>query len=388
MSRSTDPGHFFQTDTSQEEIARRAVKSRNTAGNPTKLSSKLLAIAADPDDAGRVHEDEQELIASVQTGDKSCVFTGPAAPVTCVAVTSRKARILFAGCWDKSIWSWSVSSRAPLRKYVGHSDFVKTLLCITVDSKDLLISGGADAVIMVWDVDTGRKLHTLKGHTRGVQDLALDPLSYPDYGSSPKALIVFSAGSDREIRRWSIAADSAQEIGDPIQEHPGPPEPIVQHETSVYKLYFDTDADLWTASADNTAKHLVRDRAWSEDTSLEHPDFVRDVVVDARRGWIITACRDEEVRVWDGGTGKLHHTYTGHFEEVTGLLLVGTIVVSVSIDATIRQWSLAPEELRKAKEEAGKVRDGGEEPVKPPVRKSLLTTEEEAELAELMDDGE
>ncbi|TKA50686.1 hypothetical protein B0A49_10661 [Cryomyces minteri] len=333
MSRSTDPGHFFQTDTSQEEIARRAVKSRNTAGNPTKLSSKLLAIAADPEDAGRVHEDE----------------------------------------------------------YVGHSDFVKTLLCITINSRDLLISGGADAVIMVWDIDTGRKLHTLKGHTRGIQDLALDPLSYPDYGSSPKALIVFSAGSDREIRRWSIAADSAQEIGEPIQERPGPPEPIVQHETSVYKLYFDTDADLWTASADNTAKHLVRDRAWGEDTSLEHPDFVRDVVMDARGGWIITACRDEEVRVWDGGTGKLHHTYTGHFEEVTGLLLVGTIVVSVSIDATIRQWSLAPGELRKAKEEAGKVRDGGEEPVKPPVKKSLLTTEEEAELAELaelMDDSE
>ena len=40
-------------------------------------------------------------------------------------------------------------------------------------------------------------------------------------------------------------------------------------------------------------------------------------------GWLFTACRDEEVRVWDLGTGELVCTYSGHFEEVTGLEVVG-----------------------------------------------------------------
>ena len=75
--------------------------------------------------------------------------------------------------------------------------------------------------------------------------------------------------------------------------------PVIEHETSVYRLLFDADDDLWTASADGTVKCLVRERGWKAETTLTHPDFVRDVVVDERGGWIVTVCRDEEVRVWN-----------------------------------------------------------------------------------------
>jgi hypothetical protein len=68
-----------------------------------------------------------------------------------------------------------------------------------------------------------------------------------------------------------------------------------------------------------------------------------------------------------------------------GLAIVGArgdTVASVSIDGTIRQWSLKPEELRKAMAEKttkeGEKEDEGE-------KKSMLTEEEERELAELMD---
>ena len=48
MSRSTDPGHFFQSDASEAIRARRAAKSGNTFGDPIKLQSKILAVVADP----------------------------------------------------------------------------------------------------------------------------------------------------------------------------------------------------------------------------------------------------------------------------------------------------------------------------------------------------
>jgi hypothetical protein len=48
MSRSTDPGHFFQTDASEAIRARRAAKSGNKNGDPIKLTSKLLDVAVDP----------------------------------------------------------------------------------------------------------------------------------------------------------------------------------------------------------------------------------------------------------------------------------------------------------------------------------------------------
>lgn len=240
------------------------------------------------------------------------------------------------------------------------------------------MSGSADATIIVWDAASGEKLHTLKGHARGVLALALDPVQYAPANASA---IVFSAGSDREIRRWQIGRDSAAELQDA-------PSPIIAHETNVDAIHFDADGDLWTASADRTAKCLSRSRNWEEDARFEHPDFVRDVAIDETGGWVITACRDEEVRVWERGSGKLHHVFSGHFEEVTGLLLLsGQKVASVSIDATVRQWSLQAADLAEAIKEAEDERLGKAE-AKGPEKENLLTEEEEAELAALMEDSD
>lgn len=153
--------------------------------------------------------------------------------------------------------------------------------------QDLLISGGADTQILVFDIPSGARLSTLKGHIKGIQDLEIDPLS-PD--SNSQNLIVYSAGSDREIRNFDIASGSKDLSST---------DPLLAHDTSVYKLHFDSDGDLWTASADKTTKCLARDDEWKANMVLQHPDFVRDVVLYEQGGWVITACRDEEVRVWN-----------------------------------------------------------------------------------------
>ena len=71
MSRSNDPGHYFQTtydclfachvrpltstSSALEETARKAAKSNNTKGDPIKLPSKILAVAADPQDENHIY---------------------------------------------------------------------------------------------------------------------------------------------------------------------------------------------------------------------------------------------------------------------------------------------------------------------------------------------
>jgi WD40 repeat protein len=194
--------------------------------------------------------------------------------------------------------------------------------------------------------------------------------------------VVFASTSKQEI--FSFAIPSASEIT--AHKFVLTP-PILAHATSVYKLHFDDDGDLWTASADKTAKHLLRADGWTADTTLTHPDFVRDVVTHGRYGWAITACRDENVRVWNTAMGDLHHVFTGHYEEVTGLALVGDLVISVSIDATLRRWSVAPADLSKAVEEAKHPRLLEQEP-EPKTDLGMLTEEEEAELRALMESEE
>lgn len=219
-----------------------------------------------------------------------------------------------------------------------------------------------------------------------LQDLALDPKD-----STDSEVVLVSSSSDPHIRRWRISLSSASQILDSEQATPSPSQPardtILEHQTSVYKVLFsgdDDDTDLWTASADGTAKCLLRARNWSTEETYEHGDYVRTVVVTM--DWVVTAGRDEDVKVWDRATGKLWHVYEGHYEEVTGLVVLDgeKKVVSVSIDGTVRTWGLRKADLEKARKEAEEKENGvvKEEKVQP--KKSLLTEEEEAELAELM----
>jgi WD40 repeat protein len=388
------------------ETARRATKSKNTKGNPIKLPSKILAATADPrnedyifvaEAAGTVKRINLEVgqtsvplpsrlmstlcirvisNPSAQTTKVAATFSGPTAPLTSVAVLPT-SDLVFAGCWDKSVWSWTLSTRKPSRRFQGHTDFVKAVLAFKLQGKALLVSASADTTIIVWDIASGEKLHTLKGHTRGVLALALDAT---ENEQSKDTVTLFSAGTDREIRQWVIGPSTASEVQ---------PSPIIVHETSIDAIHFDSDGDLWTASADKTARCLSRVREWQEDSQFEHPDFVRDVAVDEEGGWVITACRDEEVRVWNKASGKLHHVFSGHFEEVTGLLLLSRQrLVSISIDATVRQWSLKAQDLATAIQEAEDERLGKDKEEELEKKEGLMTAEEEAELAELLDDSE
>ncbi|KAL1390001.1 WD domain-containing protein [Phyllosticta capitalensis] len=429
MSRSSDAGHFFQTSTALSESARKAEKAKNDFGAPIKLPSKLLAVAADPtDDAGVVYVAEAAGNVKrvvLETGEVTHRFDGPAAPLTSIAILP-KARLLAAGCWDKSVWLWPLpaadtststsaaattpstatpaasNKKAPAISSCGrlagvHTDFVKTVIGASLGGTDVLVSGGSDAAIVVWDVEARAALYKLTGHTRGVLALALDPAGYTTrLAKQAPAVTVLSAGSDREVRAWRLEKTGGREVpvggaaieGEDEAAASQDVKPLIRHDTSVDALWFDGDDDLWTASADRSAKCLSRSRDYETDTTLSHPDFVRDVLVDEMGGWVVTACRDEEVRVWERASGKLHHTFSGHYEEVTGLLLLpGQRLVSVSIDGTVRQWSLKASDLKTAIEETERLKEG--KPKESEEKKEIeLDEDEERELAELMEDDD
>lgn len=95
------------------------------------------------------------------------------------------------------------------------------------------MSGSTDASLKVWSHRNSQKptlLHTLKGHSRGIEDIAIDYLA-----SSKEQVVVFTASSDRTIRKWNISETTVGEDG----------EPLIIHETSVYAIKVDQD-DLWT----------------------------------------------------------------------------------------------------------------------------------------------
>jgi len=220
-----------------------------------------------------------------------------------------------------------------------------------------------------------------------VQDLAIDTQD-----STESEIVLISSSSDPHIRRWRISIGSASQILDSPEATQSQSSvaraTILEHETSVYKILLagdDEDMDIWTASADGTAKCLSRARNWTTEETYEHGDYVRAVAVTD--DWVVTTGRNEDVKIWDRTTGKLRHVYEGHYEEVTGLVVLEgeKKVVSVSIDGTIRTWDFGKPQLEKAIREKEEKAKGMVKEEKTQPKKSLLTEEEEAELAELMD---
>lgn len=223
-----------------------------------------------------------------------------------------------------------------------------------------------------------------------VQHLAIDPVL-----SNPDSIVVASASSDPSIRRWKISRSGAEQVTETFHDRPDAERlTILEHDTSVYKILFDTDdedGDMWTASADGTAKCLSRATNFVTADTFKHGDYVRAVVMTEQ--WIVTAGRDEDVKVWNRATGKLYCKLYGHFDEITDLVLlrnglgVGVKVCSVGIDGTIRVWPLVQnsldEEVKKITEAESKELLEVEEAQN---GEGMLTAEEEAELAELMHD--
>ncbi|KJZ80156.1 hypothetical protein HIM_00006 [Hirsutella minnesotensis 3608] len=393
--QSVDRDHFFQTDASQAQNERKAAKAGNKHGNPLEMKSKILA--AIPDLASPCHSifiaESAGYVRRVHltSAEPKVTYKGPRAPVTCLAVGGKGNQTIFAGSWDKDIWSWDVETGEPRRKYSGHSDFVKAVVCYRLSGQDVMVSGGADKKVFVWDVETGRRLHTIQDPSTtilAVQDLAIDPIL-----STSDTLVLVCASSDPNIRRWEITLGGYSQLPESFHDRPGVERLTIQeHETSVYKLVFDVDAgdaDLWTASADGTAKCLARSRNFVADDVFTHGDYVRAVIVTEH--WVVTAGRDENVKVWDRATGKLYCTLEGHYEEVTDLVMLRDrkgspeMICSVSIDRTIRTWPLDKAVLDQVVNEMQASREKGTADASTGAD-SMLTAEEEAELAELMDD--
>lgn len=244
---------------------------------------------------------------------------------------------------------------------------------------------------MVWDMATGSRIHVLQDPVTSmlaVQSLAIDPIM-----SSSEEIVIVSAGSDPQIRRWKVRLDGWEQL---VDAEPGKPtverRALLVHETGVYKVMFDhngDEIDLWTASGDGTVKCLERGRGFTADQVVAHADHVRAVALTDQL--IITAGRDEDLKFWDKTSLDLKYVLQGHYDEVVDLVVLqrgngyGERLASVSIDGTVRTWPLDQAGLEAAVQEQAKPASEAKGDADQDAA-DLLTAEEEAELAELMDD--
>jgi serine/threonine protein kinase len=185
---------------------------------------------------------------------------------------------------------------------------------------NLIVSGGGDNVVHVWDAWTHVERAVLAGHRDSIYAVAF----------APDSRHVFSGSGDHTIRKWDIRS------GHEICRFEG-------HSWYVHSLAVSGDGErILSGGADKTL------RLWDVATGKElkrltgHAGPVLSVALSADGLTAVSSDQDGEVRLWNVAAGCGVGRFEGHGNAVWGVALApdGQQVVSGGEDQTIRLWDV------------------------------------------------
>ncbi|KAH0496730.1 hypothetical protein TgHK011_004077 [Trichoderma gracile] len=260
-----------------------------------------------------------------------------------------------------------------IREIRAHRD---TITAMDFDAPfGTLVTAALDDTVRVWDLNAGRCMGYLEGHTASVRALQVEDN------------ILATGSMDATIRLWDLSKthynpQGGKEVGDDDEdaiafEHPDaqpiePPEgsmddcalyTLSSHVDEITALHFRGDV-LVSGSADKTIRHwdlekgrcvqtldvmwaaaqasaiATTDDTWrptgrAQGTSA---DFVGALQVFESA--LACGTADGMVRLWDLRSGQVHRSLVGHTGAVTCLQFDDVHLVTGSLDRSIRIWDL------------------------------------------------
>jgi WD40 repeat protein len=197
---------------------------------------------------------------------------------------------------------------------------------------ELIVRGGPDRIVGVWNAQTGELLHKLERHEGPV--LALD--------FSPDGKILATGGNDNKIALW--------QVGEGDIEDPDTPNTLRGFgSSSVLSLAFSWDS-RWLAAGltDKTVKvwDLVNGGGEPTHRLSGHDGPVTAVAFSAGGKYVVSGAQDNKVIVWNFQTEKPENIYKSPADKVLAVALSpnGTTVAAAMADRTIQIWH-APEPM-------------------------------------------
>jgi F-box and WD-40 domain protein CDC4 len=178
---------------------------------------------------------------------------------------------------------------------------------------DILVSGGCDRDVRVWNMATGTSIHTLRGHTSTVRCLKM---------SDPHTAI--SGSRDTTLRIWDIQKGICKHV---LVGHQASVRCLDIHDDMIVSGSYDTTARIWSISDGKCLRTLTG-----------HFSQIYAVAFDGKK--IATGSLDTSVRVWDPTDGRCLAVLQGHTSLVGQLQMRDDVLVTGGSDGSVRVWSL------------------------------------------------
>lgn len=264
--------------------------------------------------------------------------------------------------YDKQIVIWDTSKRAIVKRLQNcHTHLIRALSVCSYNDVHYLISGAWDTFVKVWDLNLGKVIHTLKGHTNRVKVVTT---YIPTDQSLPP--LVISGGDDFSIRIWNLLTGESVRV-------------ILSHAHFVLALsaYYapsisrhilasassDKSIKLWDLTTgeevgcaeliDDTASCMAllssqgNDAITSESTALDDlGDSTPRPLISSMKLLLCCGMTSGMIRLFDPTSLVLVQSISAHTHKVTGLSpshsssSTSPVFFSVSLDGFLKSWSL------------------------------------------------
>lgn len=243
-------------------------------------------------------------------------------PVLCLQYCDAQ-RILITGSRDNTATVWNLDEGKIIRVLEGHTRPIRTLQFD--DTK--LVTGSLDHTLKVWDYNTGRCIRTLQGHSDGVVHLHFN------------SRILASGSTDATIKIWNFETGQCSTL--------------TGHTDAVTHTQIVNASRLISSSADgsirvwdlNTRACLHVLRGHSAPVQVVSP--ISRLLVPRSHdchsesdNFLLSGSLDNTLRIWSLSTGRPVRTLFGHTQGVTSLAHDKLRLVSGSLDGSVKLWDM------------------------------------------------
>jgi WD40 repeat protein len=252
-----------------------------------------------------------------------------------------------SGSKDKTIKLWNVSTGKPLQTLSDHRDKVQSVAFSPNGA--ILASGSEDNTIKLWDIETGKLIRTLKGDDDRLSSLSIDKKVF-SVAFSPDGHTLASGNWDKSITLWDVDTGKVlhfikgrtKRFWGLIDDHGE------GHEDLVNSVAFSPDGNTLASGGFDDAIKLWDVSSGKLLTTFKgHSNFVLSVTFSPDGNMLASSSYDKTIKLWEVSSGRVLQTLIGHKDAVTSVAFRsdGQIIASASFDKTIKLWEVSSGKL-------------------------------------------
>ena len=212
------------------------------------------------------------------------------------------------------------------QQLTGHAGAVIT---VTISpSGQVLASGGADRRIILWNMQSGTRLHTIEGRSLLNNSGHGDRVNALCFTPDGSALV--SGSDDGTIKLWDLSERTLIST-------------LSSSEWRISAIAISPDGSLLVSGGDNgVIEFWDLERGEFIERIWKHKDRISDLCISPDGKALLSSSADHSIRLWDLRTADLINTFHGHRDRI-GAMTVSfdwQIMVSGSDDGELTFWDL------------------------------------------------